>query len=76
MKSGLRGGQWFWVASRCWPLSSKEGRGKSLLETNISKLMAESAVSLSFEQDWTCLSEGELTLDNKGYRRMEKNTKL
>lgn len=26
--------------------------------------MADSAVSLSFEQDWTCLSEGEIGLPN------------
>lgn len=46
--------------------------GKSLLETNISELMADSAASLSFGQDWTCLSEGELALDNICTRRMGK----
>lgn len=32
--------------------------------------MADSAVSLSFEQDWTCLSEGEIGLRSIGYSRM------
>lgn len=35
------------------------GGGESSLGTNIRGFMAESAVSLSFEQDWTCLSKGE-----------------
>lgn len=66
MKTGIRGGQSFWVVSRCWSLSLEEEEWKSLLETNIRELMADSAVSVSFGQDWACLSEGELALDNIG----------
>lgn len=70
MKTGIRGRQSIWVASRCWPLSLEGGRGKSSLETNIRGFMADSAVSLTFEQDWTCLSEGEIGLPRIGYGRM------
>lgn len=31
--------------------------------------MADSAVSVSFEQDWTCLSEGEIGLPSIGASR-------
>lgn len=69
MKTGIRGRQSIWVASRCWPLSLAGGRGKSSLETNIRGVMADSAVSVSFEQDWTCLSEGEIGLPSIGASR-------
>lgn len=70
MKTGIRGRQSIWAASRFWPLSLEGGRGKSSLETNIRGFMADSAVSLSFEQDWTCLSEGEIGLPSTGYSKM------
>lgn len=46
---------------------------EELTRDNISQLMAESAVSVSFGQDWACFSEGELALDSIGHRRMHKN---
>lgn len=60
MKSAIRGRQSIWVASRCWPLSLEGGREKSSLETNIRGFLADSAISSSFGQDWTCLSKGEV----------------
>lgn len=37
--------------------------------------MADSAFSLSFEQDWTCLSKGEPGLAAMGYSRMGQHIK-
>lgn len=70
MKPAIRRRQLSWVASRCWPLSIEGGTEKSSLETNIRGFMADSAVSLSFEQDWTCLSKGEVELPTIAYSRM------
>lgn len=70
MKPAIRRRQSSWVASRCWPLSIEGGRERSSLETNIRGFMADSAVSLSFEQDWTCLSKGEVELPTIGYSRI------
>lgn len=37
--------------------------------------MADTAVSLSFEQDWTCLAEGEMMLPTIGDSKMRQYIK-